>query len=514
MGTGKTTVGRILARQYGLEFVDTDDEIEWRAGRTVAEVFAEDGEATFRELESQVLRDALQDSGKVIATGGGTLMSLDNRVLLEQRHTVMCLTCGPDEIGRRLGDARERPLFDAGSPHSVQTLLSERERVYSLYPRIDTTDRSPDEVAESIAEAASLERAASLSIAQAQKYDVMFGEGMVERAGELMWERGLSGQAFILTDSRVAELDVCTAVRSSLKAAGGEVSTHVIPEGEQFKTLETMEGIYSAALQSGLDRSSVIVGIGGGVVSDMAGMLAATYLRGLHLVLVPTTLLAQVDAAIGGKVGVDFHAAKNMIGAFKPAKLVLIDPRTLTTLPPSTLADGVVEIIKIGFIRSRHLVSQLEDVDPARILDYPHVIRYAARQKVEVVQNDLWENGDRMLLNFGHTIGHGLEAASEYRLSHGRAVSIGMMIETRMAVSQGWCSESTFETLLVLLRNFSLPTETDDIDLERVLHFVGQDKKRHAGKIRLAVPRDIGDGMIVDVTLDDIRATLKEIERV
>jgi 3-dehydroquinate synthase len=119
-----------------------------------------------------------------------------------------------------------------------------------------------------------------------------------------------------------------------------------------------------------------------------------------------------------------------------------------------------------------------------------------------------------MLLNFGHTIGHGLEAASEYRLSHGRAVSIGMMIETRMAVSQGWCSESTFETLLVLLRNFSLPTETDDIDLERVLHFVGQDKKRHAGKIRLAVPRDIGDGMIVDVTLDDIRATLKEIERV
>jgi 3-dehydroquinate synthase len=243
-------------------------------------------------------------------------------------------------------------------------------------------------------------------------------------------------------------------------------------------------------------------------------MLAATYLRGLHLVLVPTTLLAQVDATIGGKVGIDFHHAKNMIGAFKPAQLVLIDPRALESLPRAILIDGLVEIIKLGFIQSEHLVTLLHGVDPDRILDHAHVIRAAARQKVEVVQRDPLEHGERMLLNFGHTIGHGLEAASGYRLSHGRAVSVGMIAETRLAVSRGWCSEVTLDALLAMLRTFSLPTECDGIDADEVLRFVGQDKKRRAGTIRMAIPTEIGRGEVVQVTLDELRAALEGIEQV
>ncbi len=514
MGTGKTTVGRILARRYGMEFVDTDDEVERLSDCSVAELFARHGEAAFRELETQVLRGALEGSGKIIATGGGTLVSPHNRLLLEVDHTVVCLTCDPNTIGGRIGDARERPLFDARHPHSVKTLWAERESVYSLYPQVDTTDQSPLDVADSVGNMSSLAHAASFTIREPQSSTVLFEEGLVVRVGEVMAAEGMNGQAFILTDSRVAGLVTFTAVRSSLQAAGFVVSTHVIPEGEEHKTLETMDDIYAAAMQSGLDRSAVVIGLGGGVVGDMAGMLAATYLRGLHLVLVPTTLLAQVDAAIGGKVGVDFHAAKNMIGAFKPAQLVLIDPRALGTLPLSILADGVVEIIKIAFMRSRHLVSLLDEVDPDRILDHPHVIRYAACQKVAVVQRDPLEHGERMLLNFGHTIGHGLEAASGYRLSHARAVSIGMEAETRMAVSQGWCTELTLQTLVKLLRKFSLPSESDHIDPDEILHFVGQDKKRRAGKIRLAIPRDIGDGVVIEVTLDDVRAALRENEKV
>ena len=223
--------------------------------------------------------------------------------------------------------------------------------------------------------------------------------------------------------------------------------THAIPQGEEHKTLQTMDAVYHAAMQAGLDRASTVVGLGGGVVGDMAGLLAATYLRGLNLVLAPTTLLAQVDAAIGGKVGVDFHAAKNMIGAFKPANLVLIDPEALQTLPASARADGLVEIIKIGYMCSRLLISQLEAITLENVLEHPYIIRAAAEQKVEVVRRDPLERGERMLLNFGHTIGHGLEAASGYRLSHGQAVSIGMVAETRLAVSRGWCPRSTLETL-------------------------------------------------------------------
>jgi shikimate kinase / 3-dehydroquinate synthase len=514
MGTGKTTVGRILARRYGLEFVDTDDEVERRSGCSVAELFARAGEARFRELETDVLRHALDGSGKIIATGGGTLVSPHSRLLLSPEDTAVCLTCEPEVIGQRVGDAADRPLFDPAQPHTVTTLLAERENVYSLYPMVDTTQQSPSEVADSIGHLASLQRTAVFTISPQQSSTVLFEEGLSERIGLVMAEDGLDGPAFVLTDSHVAELDFYGSALSSLQAAGFEVSTYVIAAGEEHKTLETMDEMYQAAMQAGLDRSAVIVGIGGGVVGDMAGMLAATYLRGLRLVLMPTTLLAQVDAAIGGKVGIDFRTAKNMIGAFKPAQLVVIDPRALQTLPVGVLIDGLIEVIKLGFIRSKQLVSLLQEVDPDRILDHPHLIRAAACQKVEVVQRDPLEHGERMLLNFGHTIGHGLEAASGYRLSHGRAVSIGMVAETRLAVSHGWCSRTTLDALVTMLDAFSLPTNAEEIDVETVLRFVRQDKKRRAGTIRMAIPREIGKGEVVEVTPDDVVAALKSIGKV
>jgi shikimate kinase / 3-dehydroquinate synthase len=514
MGTGKTTVGRILARHFGLEFVDTDDVVERQVGCSVADFFARAGESAFRELEAQVFDDAVQDGERIISTGGGTLVNPVNRRRLSPDHTVICLTCKLGAIVERVGHTRARPLFDAGNPGAISTLLTQREDIYSLYPQVDTTHLSPQQVADKIVHLVPLSEAASFDIPQCQKSRILFEEALLTRAGAVMTQHGLVGPVFLLTDTYVAGLPIFQAIRASLRAAGLDVHAHAIPRGEEHKTLQTMDGVYQAAMQAGLDRSSTVVGMGGGVVGDMAGLLAATYLRGLRLVLAPTTLLAQVDAAIGGKVGVDFRGAKNMIGAFKPANLVLIDPSALRTLPVLALADGLVEVIKIGYMVSPALISHLETVTLENVLEHPYIIRAAAGQKVDVVRRDPLERGERMLLNFGHTIGHGLEAASGYRLSHGQAVSIGMVAETRLAVSRGWCSESTFEMLRSMLHRFSLPTKAQNLDRDAVLQFVRQDKKRQAGKIRLAVPRGIGEGVVTEVTLDDVRQALTESETV
>ena len=509
MGTGKTTVGRLLARRYGLEFVDTDEEVERLAGENVADLFRRRGEADFRSLETEVLRKALIGTGKVVATGGGALVSDRNRSLLTEHHDVICLTCGLDSLAQRLGTVSGRPLFDADRPASVAGLLAERASAYARYPQIDTTDLAPGDVADAVNAVVSLEQAAAFSVSLPAESTILFAEGLIARLGQTMRTSGLDGSVFVLTDSRVAALPVCAAARDSLTTAGYTAHVHVIPEGEEQKTLETMSGVYGAAIAAGLDRSSVVVGLGGGVIGDMAGMLAATLLRGVELVLIPTTLLSAVDAAIGGKVGVDFHGAKNMIGAFKPARIVSIDPTALRTLPPALVADGMAEVIKIGFMRSRQLIELLDRVDPARVLDSPEMIRCAAGLKVEVVRRDPLESGERMFLNFGHTMGHGLEAASGFRVSHGRAISIGMVLETRIAVERGWCRPGTLDALESILRRFSLPTECADVDVDQAVRFVAHDKKRRDGRIRLAIPEDIGHGRIVEVTLDDVGKTLR-----
>lgn len=509
MGTGKTTVGRILAEQYGLRFVDMDEEIERHAGRSIPEIFASCGEERFRQLETEVLRDLAAGEGRVIATGGGALVSEGNRALLSSDQRIVCLTCRPDELRKRLGRASGRPLLSGRPDQEMSRLLELRRPVYECFEQIDTTGRSPQDTADEIEYRFQVSSASTLTFESTRSSQLVFWRGRLSRIGSLLSSYWVNADVVLVSDQTLVSLGVIQEAVQSMTVRGHRVVTSVLPSGEAGKTLATVENLYAHCQEHRLDRQALVLGIGGGVVCDIAGMLAATYLRGLRLVLAPTTAVAQADAAIGGKVGVDFRGVKNLIGAFHPAELILVDPDALRTLPPEALADGMAEIVKIAMVRSLDLHNWLDDLRRAEdLLDHPAVLRRAACEKVRVVQRDPFERGERALLNFGHTVGHAVEAASEYRISHGQAVSVGMIAESWLGEQKGWSSPGICARLRELLTRFGLPTQAPGIDSDELLPYLLQDKKRAAGSVRFALPTVPGEGSVFTAEEADVRAAL------
>jgi shikimate kinase / 3-dehydroquinate synthase len=513
MGVGKSTVGRMVAAQCGLPFVDIDAEIERRHEVALSQIFATHGEAGFRRVERAVLEEVLRGDDSVVATGGGALLSAENRALLGRRHRVICLSASVDTLRARLGDAGDRPVLAAGG--TLETLLRERAAVYELFPQIDTTGKTPEQVADEVIAAAGLDAIGEIEMSRAMRTRVVLRRGGLAALPALLSAHRLDGPVVLVSDDRVADAGHVGTVRDALRAAGRHVVETVIPTGEEQKTLETIGRLFQTCVsaQPPLDRSAVVVALGGGVVCDLAGMLAATYLRGIHYGALPTTLLAQADAAIGGKVGVDVGGMKNLAGAFYPAELVLLDPDVLRTLPDGVLADGMAEIVKIGIVRSAALLRMLEAVaSPREIIGHPDVIRQAAREKMAVVQRDPFERHERMMLNFGHTVGHAVETASDYRLSHGQSVAIGMVFETRMAVEDGHCPSGVLDLLCRLLERYELPrTVPPEVHLDpgEVMRVMHHDKKRASAGLRFALPKGIGSGDVVAVPVDRVLAAIE-----
>lgn len=510
MGTGKTTVARLLAQRYGLQFVDTDEEVERRTGRTVPRIIRESGEKTFRAVERQVLCELREGGGRVIATGGGALLTAESRSLLGPDQRVICLTADPDELVRRLSNGGDRPLLTNINRDRIAEILAQRAPAYDLFDQLDTTGRTPDQVAGEVADRVLPATLWTIDMERRQTSTILVERGMVQQAGRLLAERGVRGKAVLVTDQNVANHGLSHAVMASLSAAGFDVREEVLPAGEKHKSLASLERLYECCLDHGLERGGTVIGLGGGVIGDLAGMLAATYMRGVPLVLVPTTLLAQVDAAIGGKVAVDLAAVKNSVGAFHPAQLVLIDPDVLQTLDHTQLADGMAEIIKIAAIRSAPLLELLESLpSPEAVIDRPDVIRLAAGEKARLVSLDPYEGGERMFLNFGHTVGHGIEAAGDYTLSHGRCVSVGMIAEQCVGVEAGWSPGELADTMSRLLRRMDLPLRVSRLDAKRVLGSMGRDKKRAEGGSRFALPTGRGQGAVFDVSEEQVRRSVQ-----
>lgn len=496
-GSGKTTVGEALAQKLGREFVDADAVIAARTGLSVPALFAKRGEAEFRRVESEVCAELGARDGLVIAPGGGALLDAGNRAALERDGVVFCLRAAPDVLLERLQREANRPLLAGDDPAAkLQALLEARRALYDSFPeQLDTSHHTPDQI---VVEIAQRLQPRTLSIhAPGLQHEIVLGYGLLARLPQLLAERGLTGAALVVTDENVAR---ATADGGRRTAVSGPASV-VVPAGEQHKTLATVRRLYDAFLQHGLDRHSFVMAIGGGVIGDLAGFAAATFMRGLRWVNVPTTLLAMVDASLGGKTGVDLPQGKNLVGAFHPPAIVVADPLVLRTLPREELCAGMAEVIKHGLIGDPALFEALERGTTFGSLDQ---LERAIRVKIEVVQADPFEQGRRATLNLGHTIGHGVEAASGFTLRHGAAVAIGLWAEAWLAEEMGLAEQGLAERVRRVLTRHGLPTRAPGLDPRAIRSLMSADKKKAAGQLKFALPRAVGDvawGVVVDEAL-------------
>lgn len=366
MGTGKTSVGQEVARRMGREFVDMDEVIARRAGKSIPAIFAEDGEAAFRQIEAELCRELAQRSGLVIATGGGALVPQENRHRMEESGLVICLRCSPEEILRRLERADDRPLLNvADRREEVERLLEQRREAYAaIRVQLDTTGLAVDQAVERILalweQWLSEADAVVLPVrVPGGEYEIHLGRGALHDLGEHIRSAGTEGVVAVVSNPTVWGL-YGEVVEGALREAGLEFFTALMPDGEAYKTLETVSDLYGQFLKGGLDRSGAVVALGGGVVGDVAGFAAATYMRGMRLVQVPTTLLSMVDSSVGGKTGVDLPQGKNLVGAFYQPARVVIDPDVLETLPMEELRCGLAETVKAAVIGDPALLEYLE----------------------------------------------------------------------------------------------------------------------------------------------------------
>ena len=508
MGTGKSEVGLEVARRLGREFVDMDALIEQRVGMAIPEIFAKRGEGFFRQQERELCQELAERRGLVIATGGGALIPVENRRVLGTSGLLVCLTCDVREILRRLAQAEDRPLLDvADRRERIATLLAERREAYSRIPhQIDATGLTVEEVAERVIKLLKSEAAVERIAVRTPTggYEVHLGRGLLARVGELAFQQGLRGRVALVTNPTVGDLYAPTVV-VSLQKAGFEPTICQVPDGEAYKTLDTVRSLYDQFIEGGLDRYGAVLALGGGVIGDLAGFAAATYMRGVPLVQLPTTLLAMVDASIGGKVAVDHPQGKNLIGAFKQPEMVLVDPLALATLDEAEMRSGWAEVIKAGVIGSPNLFKHLEGRGDKLLLS---TLAEAVRVKVAVVEEDPYERGRRAVLNLGHTFGHALEVLSGFTLRHGEAVSVGMMAATRTAVALGLCDETVEGRLAAILQRFGLPTHYEGYEPREVWEAMATDKKRRGKKLRFVLPRAIGQVVVTD---EVSKATVLEV---
>ena len=345
----------------------------------------------------------------------------------------------------------------------------------------------------------------TVSVNASEQYDVIIGEGQLDRLGSLVASVCYSSKAAVISDTNVWPL-YGNVVTESLKSANIEAVEYVFLAGEGSKNADTYLRILSFLAEKQITRSDMIIALGGGVVGDMAGFVAATYLRGISYIQVPTSLLAMVDSSVGGKTAIDLPAGKNLVGAFKQPKLVICDTATLATLPKRIFLDGCAEVIKYGMLYDVDLIDELLVAGPD--FDLESVVAKCVSFKRDVVQEDEFDTGTRQKLNLGHTIGHGIEARSNFQISHGQAVAAGMSIVTKASVSRNLCPVSSFEKLIMLLQRFELPINTE-YTADELFTSALSDKKRSGGTVNLIIPRDIGQCDIVPVPVSELKSFIE-----
>lgn len=345
----------------------------------------------------------------------------------------------------------------------------------------------------------------SISVRASGQYQVLIGPNLLASAGKEIQKIRSDCKVAVISDSHVWPLYGNKLIKN-LTLSGFESIFYVFPAGESSKNGSTYLDIVNFLAENKITRSDLVIAIGGGVVGDITGFAAATFLRGISYIQIPTSLLAMVDSSVGGKTAIDLPAGKNLVGAFKQPSLVLCDTETLNTLPEATFLDGCAEVIKYAMLYDAELFQYLLDTGPA--FDREKVIARCIELKRNVVQIDEFDTGVRQKLNLGHTIGHGIEAESNYQVSHGNAVAAGMAIITRAACAMGYCPADVSEKLESLLRHFHLPTRTEH-SADKLYLSALSDKKRSGGSVNLIIPRRIGDCEIVPTPVSDVKTYIK-----
>ncbi len=519
-GSGKSCVGSKVSDLLRWDFIDTDTLLSERFGMPVGQVLIEFGEQRFREMESEALFQAVANERVVIATGGGAVISEANRIFMRQHGLTFYLETSVEIAWQRIqeqidqsGEEVERPLVvGTNGQQRLQSLFLTRKKWYEeAVVYINTNDDSLEIIAKRVV-AFALSSGYLNDISQSQETVILqlgkvTSKAIIEWGGlyhlpEYLKSSGFSQRVFIVTDSEVG----CfyrKPILSLLRNAGFVPQIFTVPAGEASKSIWSWQEILNWLVEQKTEQREPIIALGGGVVGDLAGFVAATYHRGIPLIQIPTSLLAQVDSAIGGKTGINHPSGKNLIGAFYQPGLIIVDPAFLITLPERVYLEGWAEIVKYGMVLDADLFEMLEGhisslyARDASLLT--KIITRCIQLKMDVVQRDERDGGLRLILNYGHTFGHALEVLTDYgSWLHGEAVAVGMEVAAQIAVARGLLTNENALRQRELLLELRLPQSCPGIDITSLLEKMQRDKKVRAGNIRWILPTQIGQAEIYD----------------
>lgn len=528
MGAGKTRVGKEVAQLMSLPFADADVEIEHEVGMRIPEYFERHGEPAFREVESEVIAGMLHGFGGVFALGGGAPMTPavqdDLKEYIEDGGKVVYLMADPREAMERAHRGGGRPMLQGDANARWKKLYRQRDPVYYRVANVhvETYGQTPLAAARKMMDMIT-ERTVHVTGATIEDYDVSIGEGAMNHLSEVLGPKPVR-IALIHTQPVQRHSD---RARTLLRQGGYQVSDIVIPDAEAGKTIEVANGIWQRLGDEGFTRSDAVVGVGGGAATDLAGFVAATWMRGIRYVNCPTSLLAMVDASTGGKTGINTPQGKNLVGSFYTPAGVLADMGALASLPNDIFIEGLGEVAKSGFIMDPEILRMLEDhadelrsFDGSTFLDsdlkdvVAELIERTVTVKAYHVSADLKEAGLREFLNYGHTLGHAIEKLEHFRWRHGNAVAVGCVYAAELSHLLGYIDQDLVDYHRSLLGSLGLPTSWNNGSWDDVLALMHRDKKARGNKLRFVILGSLGHPIhLEDPPADAVEEAFRRIQR-
>ena len=517
----------MLARQLGKTFIDCDEEIQKRTGVKISHIFDVEGEEGFRQRETIVIQDLIKLDNIVLATGGGAVIKPENRDILKKNGIVIYLKSGIHDLWQRTRHDHNRPLLQTENPRAkLQELLEQRDSLYTVVADhiVHTGKQSVQTLISRLIKKIQspvdpyplIQNMQTLDVGLAERsYQIHIGQGLISHA-ELLLKHLPHKRVVIVTNTTVAPLYL-EKLSNALTNNGIQVQSIILPDGEQYKNSASLNTIFDALLTNRCERTTPLIALGGGVIGDLTGFAAATYLRGVPFIQIPTTLLAQVDSSVGGKTGINHPLGKNMIGAFYQPQVVIADVSTLNTLSDKELSAGLAEVIKYGLIRDSAFLEWLEHNIEKLLKRDAEALQYAivrsCQNKADVVGADERESGERALLNLGHTFGHAIENAMGYGAwLHGEAVATGSVMAADLSRRLGWINEQDVERTKQLFTAAKLPIKGPSLEVGKYLQLMGLDKKVADGKIRFVLLKSLGHAVISDeVPPDLLQQTLEHL---